>query len=56
VTKNRKRETARFRRRIFYISGFDPRGPAHYHCLYAEKAVKQAAVNGLAIEVGPRLR
>ncbi|MGQ0484030.1 MAG: hypothetical protein ACT4SY_01560 [Hyphomicrobiales bacterium] len=55
MTKDKKQETASFRRRIFYISGFDPRGPAHYHRLYAEEAAKQAAVNGLAVEVGPRL-
>jgi hypothetical protein len=44
------------RRRAFYVSGFDPQGPAHYHRLYAEEAPKQAAVSGYAIEVGPRQR
>ncbi len=55
MRKHKKRETAGFRRRIFYISGFDPRGASHYHRLYAEEAAKQAAVNGLAVEVGPRV-
>jgi hypothetical protein len=42
------------RRHVFYISGFDPRGPAHYHRLYKEEAAKQALINGLAIKVGKR--
>lgn len=55
MTESLKQTSARCRRHIFYISGFDPRGPSHYHRLYAEEAAKQAAVNGLAVEVGPRL-
>ena len=55
MNRGKKQTSARFRRRIFYISGFDPRGPAHYHRLYAEEAPKQAAVNGLSIDVGPRV-
>lgn len=42
------------RRCVFYISGFDPKGAAHYHTLYKEQAALQAKVNGLEIEVGPR--
>jgi len=42
------------RRHVFYISGFDPRGPAHYHRLYKSEAARQALVNGLAIEIGKR--
>jgi hypothetical protein len=42
------------RRIVFYISGFDPRGPAYYHRLYADHARTQSALNGLAVEVGPR--
>ncbi len=44
------------RRHVFYLSGFDPQGPAHYHRLYAEEAAKQATVSGFSIEVGPRER
>jgi hypothetical protein len=44
------------RRHVFYVSGFDPQGPAHYHRLYAEEACKQAAVSGYTLEVGPRQR
>jgi hypothetical protein len=44
------------RRQVFYLSGFDPRGAAHYHRLYREQAAQQAAVNGLSVEVSPRQR
>ena len=43
-------------RHVFYLGGFDPQGPAHYHRLYAEESVKQAAVSGYAVDVGPRER
>ena len=42
------------RRTVFYIAGFDPRGPLHYHRLYAAGAAKQAAVNGVAMTVSKR--
>lgn len=44
------------RRCVFYVSGFDPKGAAHYHALYRDEAAKQAAVGGLRLEVGPRKR
>ena len=40
------------RRKVFYISGFDPKGPPHYHALYATEAEKQTPLNGLAITMG----
>lgn len=42
------------RRHVFYLGGFDPSGPAHYHRLYAEQAALQANVTGTSVEVGPR--
>ncbi len=42
------------RRRVFYLHGFDPRGPSHYHGLYREQAARQAALSGAAMEVHPR--
>ena len=42
------------RRTVFYVAGFDPRGPLHYHRLYALEAAKQAAVNGLSMTVSKR--
>ena len=42
------------RRRVCYLSGFDPQGPAHYHQLYATQAALQSGVNGWPITVGPR--
>ncbi|NNF78399.1 MAG: hypothetical protein HKN05_10265 [Rhizobiales bacterium] len=44
------------RRKVFYISGFDPKGPAYYHALYAEEAQKQSRLNGMSIEVGDARR
>lgn len=42
------------RRAVFYLEGYDPRGPSHYHGLYRDEAEKQAKLNGLALSVGPR--
>lgn len=42
------------KRTVFYISGFDPRGPAHYHRLYAAECAKQSLVNGVAMTVSTR--
>ena len=44
------------RRLVFYFSGFDPRGPAHYHTLYGEQSKLHAPLNGLNLEVGKRCR
>ena len=44
-------------RRVHYISGFDPRGAAHYHRLYRDEAAKQLAwLDASGIEVGDRRR
>src|SRR4051794_34947708 len=56
---NRPGDSAHFpirRRHVFYISGFDPKGPAWYHDIYAQEALKQAEVSGYGISVGPRQR
>jgi hypothetical protein len=42
------------RRTVYYIEGYDPRGPSHYHTLYRDEAEKQSARNGLKLAVGPR--
>jgi hypothetical protein len=44
------------RRHVFYVSGFDPQGPAHYHRLYADEGPRQAAVSGYSLSVGRRER
>jgi hypothetical protein len=44
------------RRLVFYFSGFDPRGPSHYHSLYGEQAKLHAPLNGLNLEIGKRRR
>lgn len=42
------------RRSVFYVSGFDPQGPGHYHRLFVEQAALQSAVTDYDLEVGPR--
>ena len=44
------------RRTVFYVHGFDPRGPAPYHRMFVEEAARQAAVSGAEIDVGVRRR
>lgn len=44
------------RRQVFYFSGFDPRGPAHYHTLYGEQAKLHTPLNGLDLTIGKRRR
>jgi hypothetical protein len=44
------------KRHVFYFSGFDPRGPAHYHTLYGEQAKLHTPLNGLDLEIGKRRR
>ncbi len=44
------------KRHVFYFSGFDPRGAAHYHTLYREQAKLQGPLNGLDLTVGKRRR
>jgi len=39
-------------RHVFFLPGFDPRRPSHYHALYATHAVRQSRVNGMRIETG----
>lgn len=41
-------------RSVFYLSGFDPKGAAHYHAMYRTEAALQAQVSGMAMEVGLR--
>lgn len=45
-----------FKRKIFYLSGFDPRGARFYHQLYAEQAALYGATAGCEIDVGKRRR
>lgn len=44
------------RRRVYYLSGFDPRGAAFYHRLYREEAAKQMGHYGADVQVSPRSR
>lgn len=44
------------RRHVLYVSGFDPKGPAHYHRLLGEQAALAGALGGYRVEVGGRRR
>jgi pimeloyl-ACP methyl ester carboxylesterase len=52
--RQRRRDIRVRRRRVLYISGFDPRGPSFYHRFLREEAAKHGAMTGEPIEVGPR--
>ena len=43
-----------FKRKIFYLSGFDPRGARFYHQLFAEQAARFNATAGRDVQVGKR--
>ena len=43
-----------FNKRIYYLSGFDPRGARFYHRLFREESKKSAALSGAKIETGKR--
>lgn len=45
---------ARFRRRIFYIPGFDPYHPRRYRELYRREGADQAALSGYDLTLRPR--
>lgn len=45
-----------FRRRMFYVSGFDPRGGRFYHGLHRDELAAHAARTGEAITVSGRKR
>ena len=44
------------KRHVFFISGFDPRGAAHFYRLYATGAASQSQTSGHQYQVGPRER
>lgn len=44
------------KRRVFYISGFDPRGVSAYHRLFSEESRQHAARFGVPLQAGPRKR
>lgn len=42
------------KKRVYYLSGFDPRGARFYHRLYKEEAKNSATLSGAEITVGKR--
>ena len=45
---------AAFKRKIFYVGGFDPRGVRHYHALYREAAERWSEHTGVTLAVSGR--
>jgi hypothetical protein len=44
----------KFKRKVFYLGGFDPRGVRFYHQLYREQAARYTALTGDAVDVSGR--
>ncbi|HUD94638.1 hypothetical protein [Sphingobium sp.] len=44
----------KFKRKVFYLGGFDPRGVRFYHQLYREQAARHGALTGQPLTVGGR--
>lgn len=42
------------RRHVFFLSGFDPKGAAHYHRIYRTQSLLQGVVTGKVYEVSER--
>jgi len=42
------------KRCVLYLSGFDPKGAAHYHALYRTESARQSQISGFQVTVGPR--
>lgn len=40
------------RRRVFFVSGFDPEGPRRYHDIYRREGARQAKIAGYDLTVG----
>lgn len=47
-------EAAVFRRRVFYIPGYDPFHPRRYRELYRSEGTQQARISGYALDMTPR--
>ncbi|MDO7834158.1 hypothetical protein Q4610_03785 [Sphingobium sp. HBC34] len=44
----------KFKRKVFYLGGFDPRGVRFYHQLYRDQAARHGALSGEALSVSAR--
>lgn len=42
------------KRHVFFLPGFDPRGPAAYHSMYEREAAKQAKLDETEVAVTKR--
>ena len=44
------------RRHVFFLSGFDPKGAAHYYALFQALVVAQSSINKMSVSVSARQR
>jgi len=44
----------KFKRKLFYLGGFDPRGVRFYHQMYREQVAAYSRLSGEQVDVGPR--
>jgi hypothetical protein len=42
------------RRAVFYVAGYDPRGPLWYHGIYRREGARQAELSGMRFAVSRR--
>jgi hypothetical protein len=52
--KDTRGEEGAFRRRVFYIPGYDPFHPRRYRELYRKEGAAQAALSGYGLELRPK--
>ncbi len=45
-----------FRRKVFYVPGYDPHPPRRYRELYRSEGAEQAAISGYSLRLTPKLR
>lgn len=56
MTEIRRSDCSQYKRHVFFISGFDPKGASYYHALHQTEAAKQDTVTGTTTTVGRRTR
>ena len=52
MAKDSGAQPSNWRRRVYYVAGFDPASPKKYHRLYKEQSALQGAVTGARYQVG----
>ena len=55
ITAGAKEAAKVFRRRVFYIPGYDPIHPRRYRELYRKEGAEQAKISGYSIDLEPKI-